>query len=455
MFRKPLCLELAVPAFALAILAGCTTVPTTLTPNPATPDAAADPAANPAGDSRPSDPSNPSDPSAAPATLAVDAGPDQTVEDGVLVTLPGAGQDLSGDPVSFQWTQAAGTPVTLNNRGTPTASFTAPGASGELRFTLVVQSIAGQASDEVAVHVNAAPILFIVNNGTPSIVNFRKPAALSGNVAPRTTIAGGNTLLKNPTNAVIDREANLIVNNADSNRISSFSAAVFANGDLIPTRTVSNPAAQLNFPEALAYDAAGDLLFVANFNDFPWSVNVYEGASGIAFTGQVAPARRFTSFLMQNPRAMHFDGNGDLYVANAGSHSITVFEDPAALNGPATPAATITCASLNSLLDIALDAGDRLWALDSNRKRIFRFDNASTLDGEQTPSAEIELAGSATPQGLVIDSDGTAFVTDLSANALYVIERIADRSGAVQPDRTIQGDQTQLNAPWHMLLLTR
>jgi hypothetical protein len=55
------------------------------------------------------------------------AGPDQIVNSGSLVTLDGsASRDPDGDPLTFAWTQTSGPSVTLSNSGTSKPSFTAP-----------------------------------------------------------------------------------------------------------------------------------------------------------------------------------------------------------------------------------------------------------------------------------------------------------------------------------------
>lgn len=71
------------------------------------------------------------------------AGPDQTKDEGSLVTLDGTGSsDPDSDPlVTFSWSQIAGPGVILSNAGTATPSFTAPavGPGGQtLTFQLTV-----------------------------------------------------------------------------------------------------------------------------------------------------------------------------------------------------------------------------------------------------------------------------------------------------------------------------
>ena len=84
------------------------------------------------------------------------AGPDQTVNEGVLVTLNGTGSsDPDGNPLTFSWTQTAGPAVTLSNPGSATPTFTAPQVSTStiLTFQLVVSDGTLSSSDTVNVTV--------------------------------------------------------------------------------------------------------------------------------------------------------------------------------------------------------------------------------------------------------------------------------------------------------------
>ncbi len=92
-----------------------------------------------------------------------DAGSDQTVKSGVLVTLDGsASSDPGGHlPLVYGWAQTGGTPVDLSSNVISQPTFTAPDVAEQtiLTFTLVVTNSIGQVSppDEVTVTVN--PIL--------------------------------------------------------------------------------------------------------------------------------------------------------------------------------------------------------------------------------------------------------------------------------------------------------
>ncbi len=88
-----------------------------------------------------------------------DAGPDQTVDEGTLVTLDGSNSNDRDDGIaSYQWTQTSGVGVTLNNDTSAKATFTAPYniPPGEvLAFELTVSDKNGlTSSDSVEIHVS-------------------------------------------------------------------------------------------------------------------------------------------------------------------------------------------------------------------------------------------------------------------------------------------------------------
>jgi hypothetical protein len=80
--------------------------------------------------------SKPADPGAPPVA---NAGNDQTVQEGVVVTLNGTGSsDPDNDIVSYHWSQTAGTAVNLSNTSATRPTFTAPAGGGSLTFELTV-----------------------------------------------------------------------------------------------------------------------------------------------------------------------------------------------------------------------------------------------------------------------------------------------------------------------------
>ena len=91
-----------------------------------------------------------------------DAGPDQTVNGNVLVTLAGSGSDPNLDPVTaYAWAQLAGPAVTLSSTSIGNPTFTSPMVAGDtpLTFTLQVTAGGGQSAlDAVVVLVRGSAL---------------------------------------------------------------------------------------------------------------------------------------------------------------------------------------------------------------------------------------------------------------------------------------------------------
>ncbi len=115
------------------------------------------------------------------------AGTAQTVASGASVTVSGSGSDAESDPLTYQWTQTAGTTVSLTGSTTATLGFTAPtlavGASNEtLTFSLVVNDgTVDSAADTVVITVNPpANTAPVAEAGTAQTVASGASVSLSG-----------------------------------------------------------------------------------------------------------------------------------------------------------------------------------------------------------------------------------------------------------------------------------
>lgn len=397
----------------------------------------------------------PAPPPPPPPPITANAGTDRIVEDGESVLLTGVGADPAGGTLRYSWFQIAGPPVALTNADTPTATFVAPSVTTTLEFLFSVSTANASQSDTIRIDVRPAPFLFVLNQSGASLVSFRKPAALNGDVAPRTNLAGADARLGGVSDFVFDKRGSLLVANSDNNRLSGYFNGLSTTGNTSPDRFVSNPDARLDSPYALTYDRGADLLFVANFDSFPGSVNVYADASSPNFSGRIAPVRRILSNGIQNARAMHWSASGELYVGNGGNWTVSVFANAAALDGNVTPSGSIFCQELESLADIAIDQNDRLYTLDATARRVLVFASASTLNGEATPARRIAIGGALAPAALAVDAAGVGYVADSVNHAVYVIRDLATRDGTVTPDAVITGPNTGINGPARLVIVQR
>ena len=93
------------------------------------------------------------------ALTVANAGANQSVNEGMLVTLNGSGSSDDGPPMNYLWEQTGGTPVSLTDANTATATFTAPNQVAT-NIRLFFQLSAGfpggvVARDQVAITVTA------------------------------------------------------------------------------------------------------------------------------------------------------------------------------------------------------------------------------------------------------------------------------------------------------------
>ena len=167
---------------------------------------------------------------AANTAPVANAGTNQTVASGVVVTLNGtASSDPDGTIASYAWTQTVGTAVTLTGGTTSQPTFTAPlvVAATTLTFSLIVTDNRGATSP-------AATVSITVNTAVPG----------NGNVTGRVTFArvpfAGSPVglnyagpVQQPSRGVlvraIDAGTQVVLTTASTDSLGNYSLAVTAN----------------------------------------------------------------------------------------------------------------------------------------------------------------------------------------------------------------------------------
>ncbi len=115
-----------------------------------------------------------------------DAGQDQTVDEGALVTLDGSGSSDDCGGLNHLWEQLSGPAVTLSDPAAPVTQFTAPPVclDDDLVFLLTVDDGAQQVSAEVTVHVtNVGVVPTVADAGTDREVEEQSLVQLDGSAS--------------------------------------------------------------------------------------------------------------------------------------------------------------------------------------------------------------------------------------------------------------------------------
>ena len=395
-------------------------------------------------------------------TLAANAGPDQTVTSGSTVNLNGSSSTAPpGATLTYQWQQTGGTPtVALSNANTVAASFTAPNQAATLTFQLTVGDGQGNTSTDTTVvtvttSTVAKPTIYIANQGGSNVTAYdiTTPATVNGNIPPNANLAGGQTQLAGPVDNVVDKDGALLVLNANNKSVTVYANALnlgTVNGNIAPTRNVQGAATLLTTgADSLAINTAADLLFVSQD---PNNVFVYASVSTTAFNGNVAPVRTITSTDINRPFGINFGANDQLYIANNGASTVSVFANASTLNGTVAASRVITSAAFAGVYDVFIDRNDTMYVVNSSgggalANRINVFANASTRNGPVMPDSTLIVPGAVDLVALTVDSAGNGYIADRGANAILGYNSIATRNGTVAPDRTLTGANTLLNRP--------
>ena len=114
---------------------------------------------------------------------SADAGVDQTVDEGDVVTLSGGGTDPEGQGLTYEWVQTAGPTVTLSDATSANPSFTAPEglSNSDVTFELRVSDGTNISVDTMTVTVNADNDAPSADAGIDQTVDEGDVVTLSGN----------------------------------------------------------------------------------------------------------------------------------------------------------------------------------------------------------------------------------------------------------------------------------
>ncbi len=259
----------------------------------------------------------------------------------------------------------------------------------------------------------------------------------NGNGIPATSAE-----LDAPVAVAVDAAGNVFIADDDNSMVREVSAATGLiskvagggfgyNGDGIPATS-----ATLEFPVGLAFDSAGNL-YIADFGE--QRIREVSAATGLISTvagngtaGYNGDGIAATSAELNNPDAVVLDAAGDVFISD--SHNNRVREVNKSTGLISTVAGTgtagyngdgiaATSAELNGPGGLAIDASGNLFIADTSNVRVREVSAATGLintvvgtgttgyNGDNIAAGSAELS---TPEGLAIDSVGSLYIADYS-----------------------------------------
>lgn len=217
--------------------------------------------------------------------------------------------------------------------------------------------------------------------------------------------------MREPFDVAIDSNGNLWVADAFNHRVLRFSnAATITTGapaDLVMgqpdfvTSTSGTDANELNFPNAIAFDAEGNL-YIADGDNARVIIHLNpsaktDGASADVMLGQAAygpPSFMTSQQILHYPGGLAVDANGTLFVSSYATHRILVWENAATLGDGALADRVIGQPNFTAMADglsqseffipkhLEIDEEGTLLVADQGNHRLLVFENAASLSGE-------------------------------------------------------------------------
>ena len=202
-------------------------------------------------------------------------------------------------------------------------------------------------------------------------------------------------------------------------------------------------AARLNSPSGVAVDGAGNLYIADRFNhrirkvDSSGNISTVAGTGTAGFGGDGGSATD-TAAQLNQPQDVALDGAGNLYIADRFNHRIRKVDTSGNISTVAGSArgfsgdgAAATSAALRSPWDVAVDGSGNLYIADRGNQRIRKVDSAGVITtvagtgtrsfgGDGSAAVAAQLNG---PQGVALDGAGNLYIADTGNNRIRKVAR--------------------------------
>ena len=259
--------------------------------------------------------------------------------------------------------------------------------------------------------------------------------------------APASAMLNRPTGVAVDSSGDLYISDSLNNRVrksgnqgtGTISTVAGNGGYAYSGDGGAAAAAQLNAPHAVAVDAAGNFYIADTANNVVrkvaanGTITTLAGNTSAGFGGDGGAA---ASAQLNAPQGLAVDSAGNVYIADTANSRVRKVSggniSTVAGNGTVGyggDGSSATAALLNSPVGLALDSAGNLYIADSNNSAVRKVTTGgaiSTLagNGRQGYSGDGGAALSAQlnyPQGVAIDSANNVYIADTFNNRVRVV----------------------------------
>ena len=286
----------------------------------------------------------------------------------------------------------------------------AANASGAASPVATITGASTGLDGPTGVAVGPSGTIYVTNSLSDSITEYA--AGAQGDATPKATVSGAQTGLDGPSSVTIGT-GQVWVTNPSANTVEAFSPGV--SGNVLPAETIAGPKTQLNHPIAITVSQGFPLITVLNAPTVgASSITSYLGARYGNLTPQTVITGT-TAHAFNAPTAITSAGFL-LWVADGGAHSVT--ELISLFGGPRTPAVAVLKGAATGIDDpsgLAVDAIGELEVADASSHTVSVF--GADAHGDAAPIRTITGVGSGPgqPAGLTVTGAAPAAPTDVRA----------------------------------------
>jgi sugar lactone lactonase YvrE len=273
-------------------------------------------------------------------------------------------------------------------------------------------------------------------------------ATIAGGAPPPTPAAATSVAFGQPLRVAVDKAGNAY--------FSSYNCVFKIDGSGTLTRVAGNaragysgdsgPAisAQLNQPQGLAFDSAGDLLIADTGNHVvrivtpDGLINTFAGNGTAGYSGDGGAANDPHNAQLSRPTGLAVDSTGNVYIADAANFVVRQVAPSGviisfagnSIPGFAGDGGAAAGAQISGALDVAVDSSDNLYIADTDNNSIRKVDssgNITTVAGNQTAGYSGD-GGAATsaelnhPVGVTTDSQGNLYIAEYSSDLIRKVD---------------------------------